>query len=229
MVDYVNDIVMTWDKVSDGIELDGFKIKYRKLSGEPIPAPSNLFTVDEDLAKLPEKQKAAFHNVVAKALYVAKQAWPDIAVSVSFLTAQVHCPDVQDWVKLLHLVKYLRSTVDLSLTLGATSSGVLHWYVDAAFVVRPNMRGHSGGALTLGLGFPISSSGIQKLNTRSSTESELVGDDNLMSLIVWSCNFLKAQGYAVVDNILHQDNRSAILLEKNGKMSSGKHTKHIPI
>jgi hypothetical protein len=33
----------------------------------------------------------------------------------------------------------------------------------------------------------------------------------------------------VIDNILHQDNRSAILLEKNGKMSNGKHTKHIAI
>ncbi len=72
MVDYVKDIVMTWDKASDGIELDGFKIKYRKLSGEPTAAPSNLFTVDEDSAKLPEKQKAAFHNLVAKALYMAK-------------------------------------------------------------------------------------------------------------------------------------------------------------
>jgi hypothetical protein len=143
MVDYVKDIVMTWDKASDGIELDGFKIKYRKLCGEPTPVPSNLFTVDEDLAKLSEKQKAAFHNVVAKALYVAKQAWPDIAVSVSFLTTQVCCPNVQDWVKLRHLVEYLRSTVDLPLTLGATSGGVLHWYVDTAFVVHPNMRGHS--------------------------------------------------------------------------------------
>jgi hypothetical protein len=110
----------------------------------------------------------------------------------------------------------------LPLTLGATSGGVLHWYVDAAFAVHPNMRGHSRGALTLGLGFPISSSGKQKLNTCSSTESELVGVDDLMSLILWSHNFLKAQAYAVVDNILHQDNRSAILLEKNGKMSSGK-------
>ncbi len=33
----------------------------------------------------------------------------------------------------------------------------------------------------------------------------------------------------MVDNILHQDNRSAILLEKNGKISSSKHTKHIAI
>ncbi len=74
--------------------------------------PLNLFTVDEDLAKLPEKQKAAFHNVVAKALYMAKQAWPDIAVSIAFLTTQVRCPDVQDWVKLHYLVEYLQSTVD---------------------------------------------------------------------------------------------------------------------
>ncbi len=64
----MKDIVMTWDKASDGIELEGFKIKYRKLSGEPTPAPSNLSTVDEDLAKLPEKQKGAFHNGVANAL-----------------------------------------------------------------------------------------------------------------------------------------------------------------
>ncbi len=225
----MKDIVMTWDKASDGIELDGFKIKYRKLSGEPTLVPSNLFAVDEDSAKLPEKQKAAFHNVVAKALYVAKQARPNIAVSVSFPTTQVRCPDVQDWVKLRHLVKYLQSTANLPLTLGAMSGGVLHWYVGAPFAVHPNMRGHSGGALTLGPGFPISSSGKQKLNTCSSTESKLVGVDDFMSLIVWSCNFLKAQGYAVVDNILHQDNRSAILLEKNCKMSSGKRTKHIVI
>ena len=81
----------------------------------------------------------------------------------------------------------------------------------------------------LGLGFPISSSGKQKLNTCSLTESKLVGVDDLMSLIIWSRNFLKAQGYDVVDNILHQDNRSAILLEQNGKMSSGKRTKHTAI
>jgi hypothetical protein len=51
----------------------------------------------------------------------------------------------------------------------------------------------------------------------------------MMSLIIWSRNFLIPQGYVVIDNILHQDNRSAILLQKNGKMSSGKRTKHIAI
>ncbi len=165
MVEYVKDILASWDKACKDIEMDGFITKYRKTSGEPTAAPTNLFTVDESSVKLPEAQKAFFHTVVAKALFVAKRARPDIAVSIAFLTTRVRCLDVQDWSKLRHLVEYLRSTVELPLVLGATSGGVLHWYMDASFAVHPNMRGHSGGALTLGHGFPISSSGKQKLNT----------------------------------------------------------------
>jgi hypothetical protein len=71
MVDFVKDIVVAWDKVSDRIEK-----KYRKSSGQPTAAPLNLFTVDEDSAKLPEKQNAAFHNIVAKALYVPSKLGP---------------------------------------------------------------------------------------------------------------------------------------------------------
>ena len=40
---------------------------------------------------------------------------------------------------------------------------------------------------------------------------------------------MKAQDYDVVENIIFQDNKSAILLEKNGKTSSGRRTKHIII
>jgi hypothetical protein len=40
---------------------------------------------------------------------------------------------------------------------------------------------------------------------------------------------MEAQGYQVKDNILFQDNKSTILLEKNGKASSSKHMKHVNI
>jgi hypothetical protein len=50
-----------------------------------------------------------------------------------------------------------------------------------------------------------------------------------MPAICWIRYFLEAQGYHVAENILFQDNQSAILLEKNGKASSGKRTKHINI
>ncbi len=41
--------------------------------------------------------------------------------------------------------------------------------------------------------------------------------------------FLKAQGFAVSNNILYQDNKSVMLLEMNGHASSSKHTRHIEI
>ncbi len=111
----------------------------------------------------------------------------------------------------------------------ANGSGVLMWYVDAFFAVHPKLRSHTGGGLTMGRGFPIVSYAKQKLNTRSSTESELVDVDDMNSIIVWSCYFLMAQGYGVTQNLLLQDNKSSMLLEKNGKASSSKPTWHINI
>jgi hypothetical protein len=126
-------------------------------------------------------------------------------------------------------MKYPRGTRTLPLILSANGTGILKWWVDAAFAVHPNMQRHSGGGLSLGRGFPIVSSTKQKLNTRSSTESEIVGADDFMPAICWTQYFMEAQGYQVQDNIFFQDNKSAILLEKNGKASSSKRTKHVNI
>ena len=124
-------------------------------------------------------------------------------------------------------MKCLWKTLLLPLILSANGSGILKWWVDASFAVHPNMRGHSGGGLSMGRGFPIVSSTKQKLNTRSSTETEVVGANDFMPATCWTRNFVQAQGCNVIDNILHQDNESAMLLEKNGKASSSKRTKHI--
>jgi hypothetical protein len=134
-----------------------------------------------------------------------------------------------DWSKLRHLMMYIRGTKDMSLILRADGSGILKWWVDGSFGVHPNMRGHTGGGMTMGKGFPFVRSTKQKLNTRSSTESELVAVDDCMPGVLWTRYFLEAQGYGVKENIVYQDNLSAMLLEKNGKASSSKRTKHINI
>jgi hypothetical protein len=125
--------------------------------------------------------------------------------------------------------KYLRDTKKLPLILSANKSGILKWWIDGSFAVHPNMRGHTGGGLSMGTGFPIVTSTKQKLNTRSSTESELVAVDDCMPAVLWTRYFLEAQGYGVQESIVYQDNQSAILMEKNGKASSSKRTKHINI
>jgi hypothetical protein len=230
MVDYVKEVINAWDKAPQ-LENDGFTTvkSKRGMKGKKCAAPEDLFKVDEDATKLNTEMSTAFHNIVAKALYLVKRARPDASVSIAFLTTRVRSPDVDDWRKLGHLIGYLRSTVDLPLKLGGDNSGVLRWYVDASFAVHSNMRGHTGGGLTMGKGFPIVSSTKQKLNTRSSTESELVGVDDMMPSILWTRYFLKAQGYHVNDNIIFQDNKSSMLLERNGKASSSRRTKHINV
>jgi hypothetical protein len=66
------------------------------------------------------------------------------------------------------------------------------------------------------------------LKTRSSTEAELVGVDDAMTMILWTKLFMEEQGYRIDKNILYQDNKRKILLENNGKKSS-KRTKAINI
>ena len=231
MTEYVKEIVAAWDKATPETDEQGFvKVPIKRgWKGRSSAAPDNLFKVDDDAEKLSPVQATAFHNIVAKALYLVKRARPDASLAIAFLSTRMREPDVEDWSKLEHLVEYFRSTIDLPLILGADGTGILNWYVDASFAVHANMWGHIGGGLTMGRGFPIVSSTKQKLNTRSSTESELVGVDDMMPSILWTRYFLKAQGYKVNDNIVFQDNKSTMLLERNGKASSSKRTKHINV
>jgi hypothetical protein len=97
-------------------------------------------------------------------------------------------------------------------------------YVDASFAVHPDFKSHTGATMTFGKGAPITMSRKQKLNTRSSTEAELVGVDDAINMILGTSFFLQEQGYLVEDNMEYQDNKSAILLENNSKRSSSKIT-----
>ena len=48
------------------------------------------------------------------------------------------------------------------------------------------------------------------MNTRSSTEVEVVANDEIISPMIWTQLFLEAQGYPVKENILYQDNHSSM-------------------
>jgi hypothetical protein len=229
MIDYVNEIVAAYDKALGKLD-DGLSaVKKKNNPARTSAAPDDLFVVDKDAGKLSKESLIAFHHLVAKTLYVSKCARPDVSTAIALLTTRVRAPDINDWKKLSHLMEYLRVDRLHPLILSADGSRVLMWYADASFAVHPNMHSHTGGGLTMGRGFPIVSSTKQQLNTQSSTDSELVGVDDMMPIVVWSWYFLMAQGYGVTQNLLLQDNRSSMLLERNGKASSGKWTRHINI
>ena len=138
-------------------------------------------------------------------------------------------PNNENWAKLVHLMKYIRGTSNLPLILSANGSVILKWWIGGLFAVHPNMRGHTGGSLSTERGFPIVSSTTQNLNTQSSTESENLSVDDCIPAVIWTIYWLDAQGYDVFENIIYQDNKSAIILGNNGKDSSNNRKKHINV
>jgi hypothetical protein len=162
-------------------------------------------------------------------LFLSKRARPDIQTAVAFLTTRVKSPDEDDYKKLARTMNYLRGTSKLSVVLEATDLTVVKWWVDGSYATHPDMRSHTGGTMSLGKGSIYSTSIRQKLNTKSSTEAELVAVADVMPQILWTRYFLEAQGYATSESKIYQDNQSAMLLEKNGRASSGRRTRHLNI
>ena len=83
--------------------------------------------------------------------------------------------------------------------------------------------------MTMGTGTMQAQSRKQKLNSRSSTEAELIGVDDAITQVLWTKQFMEAQGYPIEKNILYQDNKSSILLETNGRSSAGKRSRALNI
>ena len=201
------------------------------MNGEaPTPAANHLFDVNNENPALLDREKAElFHHIVAQLLFLCKRSRPDIQTAVSFLCTRVKCPDLDDYKKLARVIKYLRKTIDIPLTLEANDTEIIKWWVDASYAVHSDMQSHTGGVLSIGKGASYATSTRQKLNTKSSTEAELVGVSDVMSQVMWTRYFLEEQGYVANEVIVYQDNKSAILLEKNGRTSSSKRTRHINI
>ena len=193
------------------------------------PAYEEEFKVNPKSPKLNQEKAEHFHGMVAKGLFACTRARLDIQPTIAFLCTRVKEPTEEDWTKLVRMMKWLKYTAQEGLTLKADDTHIVKWHVDAAFAVHPDFKSHTGAVMSLGKGAAKAMSKKQKINTRSSTEAELIATDDVISQIIWTKLFLEAQGYEVKDNILYQDNKSAILLEENGKQSSGKRTRHLNI
>ena len=189
------------------------------------PATKDLFKIGES-ELLDIIKKEFFHSTVARLLYLAKRTRPDLLLSISYLAKRVQQPNQDDLLKLERVVKYLRGTEKMGIILEADKILNIVAYIDASHAVHDNHRSHSGTIITLGKGPIYQKSSSQKINTKSSTESEIVALSDNSSQVIWTRNFLLSQGYKVEPAIIYQDNTSTMSLVKNCK-SNSERTKHI--
>lgn len=195
------------------------------------PADENVFIVNEKAEPLNETEKETFHSTAAQLLYLSKRCRPDILLPVSFLVTRVQSPTKEDENKLIRILQYLYGTIEDKLTLGGLQNEIVRIYAffDASFGTHADLKSHSGSFISLGRGPIFIRSAKQKLNTRSSTEAELVAVCDEAVNAIWINMILKEQGYKDLrPPIILNDNTSCLSLIKNGR-SNSKLTRHIEV
>ena len=113
----------------------------------PTPASNNLFTLDDESPLLDQAGKEHFHTVTAQLLYLSKRVRPDIQLAVSFLTTRVQNPTNQDLNKLHRVLKYLKGTQHLALTLRASDHFRFSICIDASYATHTDLKSHIGSVV----------------------------------------------------------------------------------
>ena len=198
-------------------------------SNNQSPANKGLIDLDNEPTALDEDKAARFRSVVMKLQWVAERGRPDVRLPITYLATQNQSSTDHDWWKLRRVLLFLMDTIDDERVIGADDLGVLHTWIDSSYATHPDMKSHTGGVMSFGTGVIHARSNKQKLNTKSSTEAEVVGVSDYLPFNIWVRMFMEEQGYQLRQNIIYQDNESAIKLEKNGHVSCGQKSRHINI
>jgi hypothetical protein len=143
------------------------KLPYELEKSATTPAAPHLFETSDTSKLLPKEQQKVFQHTVAKTLWAALRARPDLLTALSFLTCRVKEPDQDDLKKLMRMVSYIQSTINFPLKLSMDGSSIVKWWVDASFTSRNTMKSQSGATMSMGKGSMYSISRKQKLNTTS--------------------------------------------------------------
>ena len=193
------------------------------------PARPRLKDINLECAQLRSEKQEVSHSIVSKLSWTIERARPDLETAIGFLCTRVAKSDEDDWLKLRRAIAYIKCTIDDIRVIGASSLMDIFTWIDAAYAVNPDMKSQTGGAISLGVGVLHAKSSKQKLNVKSSTEAELVGNSEYLPYNLWLLNFMSMQGYTIKNNVLYQDNQSAILMLKNGRNSCTGNSRHIHI
>ena len=194
----------------------------------PHPAAKWLLTTNPDTKPLDEARSDIYRTFVAKLIWVMKRGRPDIEPTISFLCTRVKGPDKDDWHKFKRCMCWIKQTATEVRIVGADNLLDMLVMIDSAHAVHDNMRGHTGGVTSYGTGIIDQKSSKQKMNTRSSTETEHVGTSEYLPKPIFFELFMEAQGYKP-KMTLAKDNESEIRMLVNGKESCTSNSRHVAI
>ena len=101
------------------------------------------------------------------------------------------------------------------------------WWVYAQYNISEDCKGYIGAIMLLVKRSVNSLYRRQNLNTWGLTESELLGADNSIILVLWLKYLIEAQIYSVEQNKMYQYNQPTMIFEANRFTTSPQITNHV--
>ena len=198
-----------------------------------IPLPTGI-TLDNHMSPKTDSERKdmvdkPYRSILGAVMWGQLATRPDLSFSVSLLARFQANPGIEHWNALMHVVGYIKNTVDYGITYSRDYELSPHAYVDADYGGCRDTRRSTSGYIFLMAGGPVSwSSKRQATVALSTVEAEYVAMSRCAQQMVWTHSWLSEVDikYAL-PGILKCDNRGAIALSKNTK-DHGK-VKHIDI
>ena len=148
---------------------------------------------------------------------------PDIQFSVNYICQRMHAPSQSDYTLLKRILRYVKGTLQLGITIQANTDSTLLCYSDSDWAGCRETRRSTGDLCTM-LGSNVISWSAKRHETisKSSTEAEYRTMSIEASEIVWLQNLLAVMGLKQQRTpLLLCDNLSAVCLTANPMFQNG--------
>jgi len=175
------------------------------------------------------QQRTPYQSLVGSLIYLANATRPDIAYAVRCLASFMDCYKQDHWNAAIRVLRYLKGTRSLNLTLGGEQHPKLFGYSDSDYAnCLDTSRSVGGYCFSLGSGIISWSSRKQRTVTDSSCYAKYIALHDAAHEVIFLRQLLLEIGYAQnKPTTLHCDNDAASQLAKDQVWHS--HIKHIRI
>jgi transposase InsO family protein len=223
--------------ISQSAFIDRILDKFRQTDSHPcqtlMVAGLNLIRPNKSQPVAPHitewMQRTPYRELVGSLNYLAVATRPDIAFAVGRLASFLDCYREEHWNAAIRVLRYVKGTRTLCLTLGGDHPLNLFSYADSDYANDPDTsRSISGYCYSLGAGMISWSSKKQRITADSSCYSEYIALHHAGKELIFLRELLEGLDHpSFTSTPLHCDNDAACLL--TGDHSNHGNVKHIRV